>query len=162
LIGIFSLIDEVDPLYNIITVEDQYDWVLGPAEIRLAYQSVVEWNPIHLNSVGNMKQFSEAVLNMATDFTDSVISFKTDLSPSWSDVTFSGNSAGDWGLFAWGEIPWGGETDTITCHRTYVPRDKQRGNVLMVKYTTNTAYTTWEVSGIELTYRGSTKRSGRR
>ena len=161
-VELYTTVTDVDDLTNVITVASELDFLLGPAEVRSSFESIVEWNPIHLNSAASMKQFSEATLIMNQDFESATLSFKTDLSSEWVDIDLTGNEAGNWGLFDWGLVPWGGLTDQIVCHRTYVPKEKQRGNVLNVKFSSDTAFSDWEVSGVEITYRNSTPRSGRR
>jgi hypothetical protein len=130
-------------------------------EVRPAYSSVIEWNAIHLNSAGHLKQFYETMFLLNKDFRGATASFKSNLSNSWADVEFEGSPIGFWGLFSWSEIAWGGEVELLSQHRTYVPRDKQRASVLYLKFTVSTAYSEWDLAGVELTYRSAGGRGSR-
>jgi hypothetical protein len=131
-------------------------------EVLTAYSSIVEWNGIHLNSSGHLKHFREAMFLMSKDFRSATASFKTNLSGSWSSVAFTGAPIGLWGLFPWGSLPWGGDLEVLTQHRTYTPRDKQRASVIYLKFNVTTAFSDWELSGVEMTYRDAGQRGERK
>jgi hypothetical protein len=122
-------------------------------EVRAAFRSVIEWNAVHLDSPARLKQFFEANFLTAREIRSAVAAFKTNLSGSWVSVPFTGSPIGLWGLFKWGEIPWGGDLDVVLDHRTYVPRDKQRCGVMYPRFTVDTAFADWELAGVERTYR---------
>jgi hypothetical protein len=151
----------VDNVTGVITVEEDLGFLYGGAEVQKAYTATIEWNALHFDSAASLKQFAELAIVTASEFRTATAAVRTDISSSWSEVDFTGQSIGLWGIDPWGSGPWGGETDLITTHRTYVPRDKQRGNVLHVKLTTDTVFSGWEVAGIELNYRRTNHRSGK-
>lgn len=133
----------------------------GYAEVRKQFTSVLEWNPITFNSPSHLKQFIEAAIITTKSFEDATVSFQTDIEPAWENIDLEGQSVGLWGLFDWGEVPWGGEVERIVSTRTYIPKRKARGNTLSVKFSTSTVFADWEVSGIEIAYRDCNHRSGR-
>jgi hypothetical protein len=155
----FSKIVSIDTSNNSITVDVDLGFTTGAYEVRRAYTSTVEWNPVHLDKAGHLKQFYEGMVITSKDFSSADLSFKTNLSGSWESVTLEGSPIGSWGLFNWGDVVWGGDTDTIILHRTYIPRNKQRAGVIYTRFRTNTIFADWEVSGIELTYRDAGPRS---
>jgi hypothetical protein len=156
----FSIITAING--GTITLEYDLDWQTGDGEVRKQYDSTIEWNPIHLNSPGHMKQWYESLILCTQDFRSADLAFKTELDSGWESIAITGNAIGDWGMFNWGELPWGGGGDTTIAHRTYIPRTKQRSATIHARLIIDTLYTDWEVSGIELTYRDSGQRLLRR
>ncbi len=156
-----STILKVDRVNNLITVSSAPSpvWTEGPAtvnttpEVRKSYLSTLEWNPVHLNTPGHLKQWYEALLLLMSDFNTATLSFKTDQDSGWEGVDLTGVASDAWGLFPWGEAPWGGGGGTAIGHRTYIPRTKQRAATIHVLLQIDTMFSPWEMSGIELTYR---------
>jgi hypothetical protein len=124
-------------------------------EVRTAYRSTVEWNAVSLDSPAHLKQFYEANFLTSREIRSATAGFKTNLSGSWATIPFTGSPIGLWGLFSWGELPWGGDLDVVLDHRTYVPRDKQRCGVIYPRFVVDTAFADWELAGVELTYRNA-------
>jgi len=131
-------------------------------EVRKQYLSTVEWNPVHLNSPGHLKQWFEALIMLTKDFNTATVSFKTEQDSGWEGVDLSGYASDAWGLFPWGEAPWGGGGEVEFAHRTYIPRTKQKAATMHVRMEINTIYSGWEMSGFELTYRDAGYRFLRR
>jgi hypothetical protein len=140
------------------------DYAVGVfyGEARKQYSSVIEFNPVHANSPGHMKHWSECMTILTKDFRNALVYFKTEGDSGWESTTVLGTPVTDWGLFPWGEAPWGGSSDVMFGHRTYIPRTKQRASTIHVRMEINSLYTDWEVSGIELTYRDAGPRLLRR
>jgi hypothetical protein len=159
----FSTISAIDTLTNKITLDADLSWQSsGTFEVWPAYTSTVTWNPIVDGGAAHLKQFSEAAVLTAYSFSDGQLGFRTDQGQDWEYVDLPGTTSSDlWGLFAWGEVPWGGEAGMLRSHRTYVPRAKQRSSGLYVRFTIDSALSDWELTGIEITARSCAKRSGR-
>jgi len=158
----FALITAVNGSDNTITLDTDLTWNTGTFEARPSYNCLIEWNPISDGGAAHLKQWSEASLITGKDFKEASLSFRTDFVQNWETQPIYGSSEeGLWGLFPWGEVPWGGQTNHIKAHRTYVPRNKQRGNALNVKVEIDTVFTAWEIIGIEITGRSSSAKNGR-
>jgi hypothetical protein len=112
----------------------------------------VEYNPISAGQPGILKQWSEALLITRQSMENFELSFKSGNSLNFDAVSFFGQATGAWGLFGWGEVPWGGEQSTLR-YRTYVPRDKQRDPSLSVRIKQATSGNNFEIAGLQLTYR---------
>lgn len=164
----WSYITAIDILGSTITVSTDLDWKTyaqlsnAYTEVRKQYSSVIEWNPVHLNSPGHLKQWYEILMIMSSDFNTATLQVKTEQDPGWESISLTGNASSDWGLFPWGEAPWGGSQDVDIGHRTYVPRMKQRAGTLHLKLDVYTMFTDWVLSGMEITYRDAGQRLLRR
>jgi hypothetical protein len=164
----WSYISDLSLSNNTITVATDLDWKTyaqlsnAYTEVRAQYNSVIEWNPIHLNSPGHLKQWYEVLLILANDFNSATLQVKTEQDPGWESISLTGNASSDWGLFPWGEAPWGGAQDVDVGHRTYVPKMKQRSGTLHLKLDVYTMFTDWILSGVEVTYRDAGQRLLRR
>ena len=164
----WSYISDLSLSNNTITVATNLDWKTyaqlsnAYTEVRAQYNSVIEWNPIHLNSPGHLKQWYEVLLILANDFNSATLQVKTEQDPGWESISMTGNASSDWGLFPWGEAPWGGAQDVDVGHRTYVPKMKQRSGTLHLKLDVYTMFTDWILSGVEVTYRDAGQRLLRR
>lgn len=127
--------------------------VEGPAVVYTPIQDNLEWLPIDCENPGILKQFSEISLffkNAA--FSEIDASFSTNISLGIETVPVSNNSTDGWGRRPWGEGPWGGSLGGQSVLRTYVPREKQRGSWLILKLTTNQAFTGFSLQGVSLMF----------
>lgn len=156
----YSEILTVDTSNNIITVADDLSWATGAAEIRPYIETIIEWNPITANTPNILKQWSEATLLVNRPITEATIKFKTLASAFYESVMLEDTSNGPWGLFAWGAVPWGGAT-TVYRYRTWVPRQKQRDSVIVMRLEQNTVFNDFEISGWSLIYRNISQRPTR-
>jgi hypothetical protein len=158
----FARITAISTGANTITIETDLDWTTGSREVRKRYVSTLEWNPVHLNTPGHMKQWFEWLALLTSDFNTASVYFKTDQDSGWEGTDLVGYASDAWGLFNWGEAPWGGGGGVEFAHRTYIPRTKQRSATIHVQLSIDTTYTPWEMSGFELTYRDAGMRLLRR
>lgn len=153
----YSIITAVNLATNVLTVEDDLGWNTGAAEVRPFIQTSIEWNPITADTPNILKQWSEATLLVNRPITSATVRFKTLTSGFYEDVVFTDTSNGPWGLFEWGDVPWGG-TATLFRYRTWVPREKQRDSALILKVEQNTINNDFEISGWSLIYRDISQR----
>jgi len=153
----FSYITAVDTSNNTITLLDDLVWTTGSREVRPYIVTTMEWNPIYANSPNILKQFPEATLLVNKPITDITVGYKTLSSAFYEYVTITDSSNGPWGLFEWGEVPWGG-SPSIFRYRTWVPRAKQRDSAIILRLTQNTIYNDFEISGWSLIYRTVSQR----
>jgi hypothetical protein len=153
----YSIITSVDLATNTITVQDDLEWNVGVAEVRPYIQTSIEWNPITADTPNILKQWSEATLLVNKPITSADVSFKTLTSGFYETVNFNDTSNGPWGLFEWGDVPWGG-TGTLFRYRTWVPREKQRDSAIILKVEQDTINNDFEISGWSLIYRDISQR----
>jgi len=150
----YSVISAVDA--NGVNVENTVSWASGAATSAYkAYESIVEYAPISCQNPGMMKQFPEiSFLFKQARFSDADAKFATDISQGFEAVPVVGQTLGLWGLFPWGEAPWGGRTTTIP-KRTYIPLEKQRGTYLRVQFVLKQGYSFFKLLGLSLPFRGT-------
>ena len=153
----FSYITAVDAATNTITLLDDLTWTTGAREVRPFIVTTIEWNPIYAGSPNILKQFPEATLLVNKPITDVTVSYKTLSSAFFESVQITDSANGPWGLFEWGDVPWGG-APTIFRYRTWVPRAKQRDSAIILKVTQNTIYNDFEISGWSIIYRQISQR----
>jgi hypothetical protein len=154
----YSIITAVDDVADTLTLTDDLDWSTGAGEIRGYIPVSIEWNPITCDRPSALKQFSECTLMFNQPAREFDLGFKSTNSPAVDSITFESETDGAWGYFPWGDVPWGGEVD-ITEYRTYVPRQKQRGTSLVVKFEQDTIYNDFELAGFSLVYRDISSKS---
>jgi len=112
----------------------------------------VEWNPMHMDSPGILKHFSEATLLSTSPVENVTVGFKGVSSASYEDITFDINVLGAWGLFEWGNVVWGGDP-TVLRYRTYVPPQKARDSAIYPRVVLGAIYNSFEISGFSMIYR---------
>jgi len=126
--------------------------VYAYCEIRTSFETDVEWNPIIMDHPSTLKQFSECTLLTNKPMQAFSLGFKTWTSNFYERIDFVGDTVGQWGLFEWGESPWGGEQDVVR-YRTYIPKAKQRDSAIVLRIIQQTVYNNFELSGFSILYR---------
>lgn len=151
--SIFSVIAAISN-NSILTVEDDLDsWTAGAATVLKSYESKVEYAAASGGNPGTCKHFGEASLLMkAARFSSAEWGFATDVDSSFEYVDIEGVSFGAWGLFPFGESPWGGTSVPVPI-RTYVPLEKQRGSLIRIQFKIREGYSNWRLNGVSLPYR---------
>jgi hypothetical protein len=143
-----SIITDVQPAY--VTVQDQLTWAHGAVTVYRAIDCQMEWAPITGQNPGVLKQFPEiSFLFRQSQFNTVTASFRSDLSTYYEPVPLSGNRTGLWGLFPWGQQPWGGVTYPRPL-RTLIPREKQWASQLSVKFQHRQAFGLFSLQGLSL------------
>jgi hypothetical protein len=156
----FSVISSIDALASTITVRDPLGWTTGDYELRPFIITNITWNPITANSPNLLKQFAECTLIVETPVQTARLGFSTVTSGGFEEILITDEAEGPWGLFAWGEVPWGGDPIQIR-YRTYVPRNKQKDTVIIPRLIQNTVFNGFEVSGLSFYYRQISHKVGR-
>lgn len=138
----------------VLTVADNTSgWTAAAATVLKSYTSTLEYAPVTGGNPGTLKQWPEiALLFRAARFNTATISFATDISGSFEDVTLTGNRTGLWGLFPWGQSPWGSIGTSVPL-RVYTPLEKQYGSLLRVKFTIRQGYAAWQLNGVSIPFR---------
>ncbi len=125
----------------------------GPVTYYKAIPIEVIWNPQTFSDVSFDKQVREAqIMFENTNFSLSSIAFATDKSPSFVEIPVTMNGNGEWGLFGWSQVNWGGVNSSIPI-RTYIPRDKQRCRYMYIKFNHCVAFEKISLFGLSLTFR---------
>ncbi len=97
------------------------------------------------------KQFRETTLVFDQDFTDGTITFTTEQSQAEESVDLHGSSPGLFGLFGFGDAPFGGVTARRNA-RTYVPLEKQRASQLSVEFSQQAGYSDFRLAGCQIVF----------
>lgn len=147
---IASVIEEIDAVNKIVTVQDLLVWSAGAAQIFPAIKSVIQWKPVANGNPAFMYQFAEgAIIFKRTRFNSATISFYSDIDQSFEDVPLSGFAIATWGTFPWGTQNWGGVNRPKSV-RFLVPQNKQMCSQLSAKFTVQNGYSNWALEGVAL------------
>lgn len=150
--SVFSIITAVNLATSTVTVADDISWSVAAASVLRAINVDVEWAPVYGEVPGTLKQFSDfAMLFRRVNFVEANFWFATEISPNYEATEVSGSAAAPWGLFGWGQLPWGG-ISVPKAIRTLVPLEKARGTWLRVRFTHRQGYGDFQLNGFTLFY----------
>ena len=146
-----ALVIAIDNVNSTVTVENDTGIVTGAVTVKTAIPCRTQWKPVvNGNNPVFARQYSEgAVLFRNTRFNFGEIGFFTDADISIEYVPIEGVAAGEWGLFPWDEVPWGGDLRPQAV-RFYVPQNKQYASQLVPILVIQNALSTWTLQGISL------------
>lgn len=149
--SIRAVVTEIDAVNNIVTVENDTGLTVDAATIKTSIQCRVQWKPVvNGNNPVQARQYSEgALLFRNTRFGYGRIGFFTDADNSIEYVDIEGSSAGEFGLFLWGEVPWGGALRPKAV-RFLIPQNKQYASQLIPILIIQSALSTWKCQGISV------------
>ena len=148
--SLFAIIESRDVAAQTITVDSNPGFTVAATDILKSIDTRIKWVPIAFKNPSVQKQFHTAVLIMKQDFLgDATLGFSNDLDTSETEVTVSGSGLGLWGLFAWGERPWGGYPLRRPV-RQWVPRGRQRSSTLSVSWNHAWGFSNWQLLGISI------------
>jgi len=151
---VYSIVDSVDAVAGTVVTQFTASFIVGATDVLKAIPSKIAWVPITLGNPGALKQFREVTLLFKTDFTgDATLVFTSDVSPSQETETVTGTALGLWGLFGWGEVPWGGSQNRRPI-RLWIPRNKQRCSQLTIEFQHSTGYAKYQMNGISIVANG--------
>ena len=158
-----SPIIDLDKVNNKLTLKTSMMLMSGDIILYKAIPSKIIWNPIFFQDPSLLKQVREGTMMFEnSNFSSVDISYATDLSPSFQGITFNGDGlgVGDWGLFAFGTINWGGIAAPVPL-RTLIPLEKQRCRYMNVKFEHSVAFEKYAIYGLSLTFRAVSARGYR-
>jgi hypothetical protein len=143
-----SLVESIDG--TTLTVAGELPWVAGAAAVHEPIETVVEWNLDAAGAPDLFKHYSSVGLVLADcDVGDLTLSFASDLSPNYDDVTVhTADSLGAWGAAPWGEVPWGVPLRGEQIVRTLVPMAKRRCHWLRVRVTGAEPFSSFGLAGL--------------
>lgn len=148
----FSPILDVDLENSTVTVQYELSFTTGACSILAAYLCEIEWKQVFGDNPAFVRQFSEGLaLFKNTRFNVATARFQTDFSQTPSDVTLTGTGDTLWGLFGWGEQPWGGSIIPSNI-RFYIPQDKQLGSYLLPAIRIQQGFSDFKLMGLSISY----------
>lgn len=149
---LFSPILSVNLIANTIVVQYALSFTVGACEIQSAYLCNIQWKQVFADNPSYVRQYSEGlILFKNTRFNEATLRFFTDFSLNQSDVTVTGTGDALWGLFAWGEEPWGGNLLPSNI-RFYVPQEKQLGSYLIPALRIKQGQSDFKTQGLSIAY----------
>lgn len=130
------------------------------------YKSIpcsIVYNSEHFGDPSVQKQVSKgSIIFDQNNFTDAIVAYSTDLSPSFYEIDVTGNGAGYWDAGQWGDrsLYWGGQGSDKPVH-TYIPRSKQRCRYIVAKFNHSVAREYFRILGISYSVRKVSDRAYR-
>jgi hypothetical protein len=146
---------------NYVTVNNALTWATGSTSLLKSIPCTIQWVPSSGQNPGMLKQYSEGVLLFrASPFITATMSYLSDIVGSYQSVTLTGFSPLGWGLFSWGNQPWGGAVRPQPL-RHYLPRDMQRCTLLTPQFFCQSGWSNFLLEGLSLQYRVLSSRTSR-
>jgi len=143
----------VNRLTSLVTLKSSLPIIFGDIVNYKAIATEVTYNPQTFGDPSVQKQVREGTMLFETNnFSNIVLGYSNELSPSFETITLSGAGAGDWGQFNYGAMNWGGVAAPIPL-RTLVPATKQRCRFMNVKFAHKQALEKYSILGVSLTFR---------
>ena len=153
----------VRPDRNEVTVISETRFFEGDIEIYKAIQTEVQWNPLHFGDPSSQKQFSRGTVILdQNNFTQATVSYSSDLSQGFDSIIKQGKGVGYWSSDTWGNdnLYWGGGGNDAPI-MSIIPREKQRGRYLNVKFEHEIAREGFRILGISTVVRVVSERAYR-
>ena len=156
--SIYSIVSSVDAQAGTVVTSFTANFSVGAADLLTAIPTKIAWTPFSAGNPGTLKQFREVTGLFKTDFTGTgSFLFSSDTSPSQETETLEGTAIGLWGLFGWGNVPWGG-SNVRRPFRVWVPRNKQRSSQLTVEFRHSTGYAAYQLNGLSIIFNSGSER----
>lgn len=157
----YTTILGVDDINNTITVSGTTGFTGGAATIYTSVKPVVTWLPQAAGNPGITKQWHTTQLLFKRDFVGvGYITASTDVVQSETQMPVYGNEYAPWGLFTWGNSPWGADPLRKPV-RQWVPRDKQRSSFITLGFKHDYAFSGWQVQGLSVHFTPGTEKTDR-
>lgn len=133
---------------------DAGTWVNGAATVFTPIDTNLKTIQLDCGDAGAQKHYTEASFIFSEANFDSMDAFfSSDLAGGEQKQTLHPSQGGGWGLFAWGEAPWGGgEGAGQTRIRTLIPSNSARANWIYVRLHLRQCFTSFGLSGLSLVY----------
>jgi len=156
-----SIITDISNKNSNITVNSNFPFLVGNADIYKGIKKAVNWAPQHFGASDQLKQIREGTLLFdQTNFYSGVVGYSSDRSKNFERIAFLSDGPGYWSGSAWGDFTWGGEGREIPV-RTLIPKDKQRCRHIRVLFEHVNAREKVRVLGISLEPRAISTRAYR-
>lgn len=161
--SIISDKNTIRPDLNQVTVAIEPRFFEGDVEVYKAIKSEVQWSPLHFGDPSALKQFSKGtVIVDQNNFTKATVSYSSDLSQGFVDIEKNGKGAGYYASSTYGNanLYWGGDGNDVPLLNV-IPREKQRGRYLNVKFQHAVAREDYRVLGVTTVVRAISDRGYR-
>lgn len=146
---------------NNVIIDYSSNLLVGDILVYKGIQTRIEWAPFTFGDPAILKHVRQGTVLFEDNlFRTAIVGYKSDLSPGFEDIEFTGLGSGAWGNFFWSEQNWGGRGNQ-TPLRTLIPRAKQRCRYLTVKFEHGNAYETFAILGISMDARAVSERAYR-
>jgi hypothetical protein len=160
-----TVITAVDNVRNSVTINYPIPLLDNTVEIYTGIEKTIQWSPQHFGSPSTLKQMREGTIIFdQNNFYSATVSYSTDLSAGFVDIDFLGKGVGFWGSSQWGvqspDFYWGGNGNDVP-FRSIIPKQKQRGRYLNVKYTHVNSREGFRILGISTVVRTLSSRAYR-
>lgn len=147
-----AVVEEVSSS-TVIVVSVTQVWLAGSATIYQIIPAAMKWSQNSAENPGILKHFVESTFIFKNaPFFEIDTGFQTDLNDSIEEVTLSAGSGQGWGLFPFGERPWGingGKQESI---RTLIPLECQRASWLNIQVKNKEAFSNFSLAGVTVQF----------
>jgi len=147
--SINALVTAVNFTTSTVTVSTQLNgWTVASCNVLKSIPCLIEWLPNTAGNPGYFRHWSEAAMIFKQNlFNTANMNFFSEIDQSIDSVSITGNVSVSWGQFGWGLVPWGGSVQSKP-FRTYVPREKQRCDLLSIQFQCQNAWGQFQIEGI--------------
>lgn len=147
-----ALIDVVVNSSTVTVIQDKA-FIVGPVTLYKAISCTIQYTPIFGGDPTVQKQFSEGTFRLeANNYSRIMVSYASDLSPSFEDQEFTDIGTGEWGDYSWGSANWGGVGAPIPI-RAFIPTQKQRATFIVPRVTHQVAIQKFSLMYVSLMVR---------
>lgn len=147
---VYSIVSAVDTAAGTATLDFTAAFVAGTVDVLKAIPAKIAWVPFTAANPGQLKHYREVTLLFKKNFVGTgTLVFTSDVSASQEMETVEGTPLGQFGLFAWGGVPWGGNAGRVPI-RVYIPRNKQRCSQLTIEFRNSTGFTSFQLNGLSI------------
>lgn len=154
--------NEIRPDFNEVTVLINPRFFVGNIEVYKAIQKTIQWNPLHFGDPSAQKQFSKGTIILdQNNFTQATVSYSSDVSQGFVDIVKNGKGVGYYSSGTFGDSNyWGGNGNDVPL-MNIIPREKQRGRYLNVKFQHAVAREGFRILGVSTVIRAVSDRAYR-
>ena len=144
-----SIVTAINDTTSVVTVATQLNgWTVGSCGVLKSIPCLVQWLPNTAGNPGYLRHWRETVLILKQNlFYTASLNFFNEIDYTIDEVPITGNPYLGWGLYPWGSQPWGSIVNSKP-FRTYVPRNKQRCDLLTIQFQCQNAWGQFQVEGL--------------
>jgi hypothetical protein len=153
----------IRPDFNEVEVLIEPRFFEGDIEVYKSIQKRIQWSPLHFGDPSAQKQFSKGTIILdQNNFTKATVSYSSDLSQGFVDIEKNGKGVGYYssGFYGDPDLYWGGNGNDVPL-MNIIPREKQRGRYLNVKFEHNIAREGFRILGVSSVVRAVSDRAYR-
>lgn len=148
--SVYAIVSSIDTAAGTATLDFDAAFAPGSVDVLKAIPSKISWVPFTGANPGQLKHYREVTLLFKKDFVGTgTLVFTSDVSASQESESVEGTPIGQFGLFPWGEVPWGGSSGRRPI-RVYIPRNKQRCSQLTIEFRHSTGFTNFQLNGLSI------------